>query len=100
MLIDCDTCAARGAACGECLLSAVIEAPSGGLELDHGELRALAVFARAGLLPELRVPPGGGARGREGPPEPIPLPGTGPVRRRAQPPRQAPPQPHRVRRVA
>ncbi len=58
MLIDCDTCVGRGTACGGCVLSVMLEAPTEGVELDADERQALAVLADGGLLPPLRLVPG------------------------------------------
>ncbi|OHV58097.1 hypothetical protein [Pseudofrankia sp. BMG5.36] len=67
MLIDCDSCVARGDACEDCVLS-VLLAPPPVVEWDEDERRALALLADAGLLPRLRlvtpldvVPADGGA---------------------------------------
>jgi hypothetical protein len=49
MLIDCDTCAVRGAACAGCMMSAVLDAPAALGHLDPEEHRAIEAFARAGL---------------------------------------------------
>jgi hypothetical protein len=51
MLIDCDSCAVRGAACKGCLVTALFEAPVEGLDPD--EARAIEVFARAGFEVEV-----------------------------------------------
>jgi len=64
MLVDCDNCVVKGAACGGCLVSVVLGAPPAGVELDDAERRALAVLADAGMVPRLRLvtdddPPGG-----------------------------------------
>jgi hypothetical protein len=75
MLVDCDTCAVRGAACGGCVVSVVLGAPPGGVELDEDERRALAVLADAGMVPRLQlVTESGGSA----PPEAVPVPGDGP----------------------
>ena len=55
MLIDCDVCAVRGAACQGCLVSVVLGAPPTGLELDPAERRAVEVLADAGMVPRLRL---------------------------------------------
>ncbi|MFC7548382.1 hypothetical protein [Plantactinospora sp. GCM10030261] len=58
MLIDCDSCPARGAAaaCAGCLVSALDETPDQGL--TTAEERAIEVFARAGFDVEvLSAPP-------------------------------------------
>jgi hypothetical protein len=54
MLIDCDTCAVRGDACADCVMS-VLLAPAPVVEWDEDERRALALLADAGLLPRLRL---------------------------------------------
>jgi len=74
MIIDCDGCAVRGAACGECVIGVLLGAPapvapaddgaeaasdvpSGApiVQLDAPERRALAVLADQGLVPKLRL---------------------------------------------
>jgi hypothetical protein len=63
VLIDCDTCAVRGAACGDCVVTVLLgegddagTAPgSGPTELDERERIALATLADAGLVPPLRL---------------------------------------------
>lgn len=66
MLIDCDGCAMRDLACGECVVTAVLNAPGARVEVDEGERRALDVLADSGLVPRLRLvpvgPPGGAFR--------------------------------------
>ncbi|MFI7437496.1 hypothetical protein [Micromonospora haikouensis] len=60
MLIDCDTCRVRGAGCGGCLVTALLDDEAPGVDLGPGELRAIEVFARAGfdveVLPSVEVP--------------------------------------------
>lgn len=56
MLVDCDTCTARGPACGECVVSVLLGAPRA--EVDHladDERAALDAMAAGGLLPPLRL---------------------------------------------
>ena len=60
MLIDCDTCEVRGDACGECVISVLLGAPPGGVEIDPDEQRALEVLADSGLVPPLRLVPRAG----------------------------------------
>jgi hypothetical protein len=76
MIVDCDSCEVRGAACGECVIGVLLgvpevpragsagpgEAPSGApqVQLDAVERRALAVLADQGLIPRLRVVPSQG----------------------------------------
>ncbi|ASW56078.1 hypothetical protein [Plantactinospora sp. KBS50] len=69
MLIDCDTCAVRGRSCDGCLVSALIEAPDGGL--TAAEERAIEAFARAGFDVEVLAAPA-----------PVAAPLTGRARRR------------------
>ena len=61
MLIDCDTCAVRGPACGDCVVTVLLGAPPArtgdGVELDGAEQTALAVLAGSGLVPPLRLAP-------------------------------------------
>jgi hypothetical protein len=49
MLIDCDSCAVRGAACAGCLVSALLDAPGSAGRLTADELRAVEVLGRAGF---------------------------------------------------
>jgi hypothetical protein len=84
MVIDCDRCAVRGLACGDCVVGVLLgmpgvprrsapgdgaadappRRPSGAsaLQLDAPERRALDVLAEQGLVPRLRLvagpPPG------------------------------------------
>jgi hypothetical protein len=56
MLIDCDTCAVRGAACrarGGCLVSALFDAPREIAALTVDERQAIEAFARAGFEVEV-----------------------------------------------
>lgn len=57
MLIDCDTCTVRGAACNGCLVSALFDAPPEVERLDREELLAIEVFARAGFEVEVLSSP-------------------------------------------
>jgi hypothetical protein len=54
MIIDCDDCAVRGAACKECVISVLIGAPD---SLRDDECAALEALAEAGLAPRLRLVP-------------------------------------------
>ncbi|WP_213450717.1 hypothetical protein [Rhizomonospora bruguierae] len=49
MLVDCDTCTVRGAACGDCLVSALLDTPREILDLTAPERAAIEVLARAGF---------------------------------------------------
>ena len=59
MLIDCDDCAMRDLACGDCVVTVLLGAPAGGAEVDEQERRALEVLADSGLVPRLRLVPMG-----------------------------------------
>ena len=66
MLIDCDGCAVRDLACGDCVVT-VLLGPPGSVEVDDGERRALDVLADSGLVPRLQLVPLRRA-GQDGPP--------------------------------
>lgn len=56
MLVDCNACAARGPACGECVVSVLMGAPdAAGSGLHPEEVRALDAMSAGGLLPPLRL---------------------------------------------
>ncbi|MGX7680463.1 hypothetical protein ACSMXN_16355 [Jatrophihabitans sp. DSM 45814] len=57
MLIDCDTCAVRDIACGDCVMTVLLGPRQGSVELDGPEQNALGALAGAGLLPPLRLVP-------------------------------------------
>lgn len=57
MLIDCDGCAVRDLACGDCVVTVLLGAPPGALEVDEGEAKALGVLADSGLVPRLQLVP-------------------------------------------
>jgi hypothetical protein len=65
MMIDCDSCAARGPACGDCVVTVLLGAPPADrpgdgaavIDLDGNERAALAVLAGSGLVPPLRLVP-------------------------------------------
>ncbi|MBO9555827.1 hypothetical protein [Cellulomonas sp.] len=70
MMIDCDGCSARGAACTDCVVTfltvtvrpGAAPAPrplAGVVELDRAEQHALGVLAAQGLVPPLRLEPAG-----------------------------------------
>jgi len=52
--IDCDTCAVRGLACHDCVVTVLLGPPSE-LSFDEDEQRALDVLADSGLVPPLRM---------------------------------------------
>jgi hypothetical protein len=71
MLIDCGRCAVRGAACTDCVVSALFDAPAHVAGLTDAERRAIEAFDRAGFEVEII----------EAPPPPRPLKLTGRIRR-------------------
>ena len=52
--IDCETCAVRGLACHDCMVT-VLLGPPPELGFDDEETRALSVLAGSGLVPPLRM---------------------------------------------
>lgn len=72
MFIDCDRCVVRGRECGDCVVTVLLGSagPAVRTDLDGAEREAIAVLAGSGLVPPLRLAPGGG----EGPGS---LPGEG-----------------------
>ncbi len=65
MLIDCDGCAVRDLACGDCVVTVLLGLPGEQQEVDEGARRALDVLADGGLVPRLRLVPLGLPRVRE-----------------------------------
>ena len=57
MVIDCDTCAARGPACTDCVVTFLLGPDTRSQELPGEEVAALAVLADSGLVPPLRLVP-------------------------------------------
>jgi hypothetical protein len=65
MIIDCDTCAVAGAACGDCVVSVLLgvpevpprqaDAPARQTVLPDTHAAAVAVLAESGLVPPLRL---------------------------------------------
>jgi len=55
MLVDCDRCAARGRACQDCVITVLLGAPPGGVDLDGTERCALDTLAEAGMVPRLQL---------------------------------------------
>jgi hypothetical protein len=55
VLIDCDTCLARGISCGDCVISVLLATPGKPTELDDAERAALGSLAAVGLVPPLRL---------------------------------------------
>ena len=56
LTVDCDSCAVRGLACQDCVISVLLGAPPS-VELDPFERRAIDVLAGAGMVPRLRLLP-------------------------------------------
>ena len=56
--VDCGSCAARAVACGDCVITVLLGAPTQGVDLDHDEQTALSALADSGLVPPLRLIPG------------------------------------------
>jgi hypothetical protein len=57
MLIDCESCAVRDIACGDCVVTALLGPRTTQVELDSAEQDALGALAGGGLLPPLRLVP-------------------------------------------
>jgi hypothetical protein len=57
MLIDCDRCAMRDIACGDCVVTALLGRPATPREIGEAEQQALRVLADARLVPPLRLSP-------------------------------------------
>jgi hypothetical protein len=55
MLIDCDECVVRDTdACGDCIVTALLDRPAGAVVFDVEEERAIRTLQRAGLAPASR----------------------------------------------
>jgi hypothetical protein len=59
MLIDCESCRARGVGCSDCVISLFIDGADGvnSVDLNDSERQALEVLAEGGLAPPLRLVP-------------------------------------------
>lgn len=59
MIIDCDSCDVRPAACGDCVIGVLLGVPEEPgapvVRLEAPERRALDVLADQGLVPRLRL---------------------------------------------
>lgn len=55
MIVDCDRCEVRGNACQDCVITVLLGAPPGGIDLDGAERWALGALAEAGVVPRLRL---------------------------------------------
>jgi hypothetical protein len=51
MIIDCDSCTVRGAACADCVVTCLTTP----VDLDPAEQSAIGVLAASGLVPPLRL---------------------------------------------
>lgn len=54
MLVDCDTCVAKPAACSDCVVSVLLGPPQD-RRLQSEEQRVIAVLSDSGLVPPLRL---------------------------------------------
>jgi hypothetical protein len=54
VLIDCDTCVARGIGCSDCVITVLLNTPRP-VELDDATEAAFVTLADAGLVPPLRL---------------------------------------------
>ena len=55
LVIDCDTCTVRGDACGDCVVTVMLDLLPGPIAIDDTEVRALDVLGSSGLVPRLRM---------------------------------------------
>jgi len=57
LVVDCERCRARGPACSDCVISALLGTPTAERRptLEAEECRVLGLFAASGLLPPLRL---------------------------------------------
>jgi hypothetical protein len=67
VLIDCDSCAVRGLACGDCVVTVLLGVSPAGVELDAAEQVAISVLADQGLVPPLRLVTAASQEGHERP---------------------------------
>jgi hypothetical protein len=65
VLIDCDSCRARDEACGDCVVTVLLGKPGQVVEFDDCEHVAVDVLAAEGLVPPLRLVPGGSITRRD-----------------------------------
>jgi len=76
VIVDCDTCVARGPACADCVVTSLLGLPEWWATegVAGEEMTALAVLADSGLVPPLRLlpvvavgdtPGGAGAQSRQ-----------------------------------
>lgn len=55
MIVDCDSCEMRDIACGDCVVSFLLDVSPHPVELAADEAGALEVLAEAALVPPLRL---------------------------------------------
>lgn len=55
LTIDCDTCAVRGPACSDCVVTVLLGLEPGPVDLIAEEVVAVDLLARYGLVPPLRL---------------------------------------------
>jgi hypothetical protein len=55
MIVDCDRCEVRGVACQDCVITVLLGALPGAVELDGTEQLALDTLAEAGMVPRLQL---------------------------------------------
>ena len=63
VIVDCDGCAVRDVACGDCVMTVLLGGPPRRREVDDAERAALEALAEGGLVPRLRLVPVGLPRG-------------------------------------
>jgi hypothetical protein len=54
MKINCDTCVMKSVACGECVMSVLLEITTPSAEISENQAKAISVLAENGLVPPLR----------------------------------------------
>lgn len=56
LVIDCDSCLARGPACGDCVVTCLLgPPPPEGMRLDEHQVQAIGALSASGLVPPLRL---------------------------------------------
>ncbi|MFM8632524.1 MAG: hypothetical protein ACKOFQ_04965 [Candidatus Nanopelagicus sp.] len=66
MIIDCESCVMRDIACGDCVVSVLLQispAPVKKAELSNTHAAAINNLAKVGLVPPLRFTPSGKGQG-------------------------------------
>ncbi len=57
MLIDCAACRVREVACGDCVVTVLLDKSQASVDFDEAEHVAVRVLAAQGLVPPLRLVP-------------------------------------------